>query len=139
MNLETKSESDCIFCKIIGGEVPCYKIWENEKFFLFLDRMPINPCHMLLIPKKHEVEVFDLDDELYSEIFSLVKKISKPLKEVTKAKRIGLAVEGLGIFHSHVHIVPIYNSNELNPERAKMASEEELEKSHKMLAEKIMI
>lgn len=125
---------DCIFCKIINNEIDYFKVWENKKFLAFLDRMPINPGHILLIPKKHQEEIFDLEDNSYIEIFKIAKKISKPLKLVTKAKRIGIAVEGLGASHAHIHLVPIYNGNELNPERAKKATEDELKQMQKNLS-----
>lgn len=125
---------DCIFCKIINNKIDHFKVWENKKFLAFLDRMPINPGHILLIPKKHQEEIFDLENNLYIEIFKIVKKISKPLKLVTKAKRVGIAVEGLGVPHAHIHLVPIYNGNELNPERAKKATEDELKQMQKNLS-----
>lgn len=125
---------DCIFCKIINNDIDYFKVWENKKFLAFLDRMPINPGHILLIPKKHQEEIFDLEDNLYIEIFKIAKKISKPLKLVTKAKRIGIAVEGLGVPHAHIHLVPIYNGNELNPERAKKATEDELKQMQRNLS-----
>jgi histidine triad (HIT) family protein len=125
---------DCIFCKIIKNEIDYFKVWENKKFLAFLDRMPINPGHILLIPKKHQEEIFDLEDNLYIEMFKIAKKISKPLKLVTKAKRVGIAVEGLGVPHAHIHLVPIYNGNELNPERAKKATEDELKQMQKNLS-----
>jgi histidine triad (HIT) family protein len=125
---------DCIFCKIIRNEIDYFKVWENKKFLAFLDRMPINPGHILLIPKKHQEEIFDLEDSSYIDIFKIAKKISKPLKLVTKAKRIGIAIEGLGVPHAHIHLVPIYNGNELNPERAKRVTEDELKQMQKNLS-----
>jgi len=71
---------DCLFCKIIKGEIPSYKIWEDENFFAFLDINPINPGHTILVPRKHLDYIFDLEEPLYSEIFRTVKKLSKPLK-----------------------------------------------------------
>jgi len=125
---------DCIFCKIIKNEIPSYKVWENNNFLAFLDLNPINSGHILLIPKKHFNEVFDLYDDLYNEAFQIVKKISKPLRDITKAKKIGIAIEGLGVSHAHIHIVPIYNINELNPERAKKATEKELKEMQNKLS-----
>ncbi len=125
----------CIFCKIIKNEIPAYKVWENNNFLVFLDVNPINPGHILLIPKKHFEEVFDLDDDLYDEVFQIIKKISKPLRNITNAKKVGVAIEGLGVSHCHIHIVPIHNGNELNPERAKKATEEELKEMQTKLVE----
>jgi histidine triad (HIT) family protein len=119
---------DCIFCRIIKNEIAAYKAWENDNFLAFLDLNPINPGHILLIPKKHFEEIFDLDEVLYNEAFSVVKKIAKSLRNILKSKKIGIAVEGLGVPHAHIHIVPIYNGNELNPERAMAATKEDLSK-----------
>ncbi len=126
---------NCIFCKIIKDEIPAYKVWENDNFLAFLDINPINPGHILLIPKKHFEEIFDLDNDLYNEVFQIIKKISKLLKNIMNAKKIGVIIEGFGVSHAHIHLVPIYNGNELNPERAKKATEEELKEMQNKLVE----
>ncbi len=125
----------CIFCDITDNKKSAFKVWENNDFLAFLDVKPINPGHILLIPKNHQEEIFDLEDNLYNEIFKIIKKLSKPLKKITKAKRIGIAIEGLGVPHAHIHLVPIYHGNELNPERAKRVSENELKQMQKILIE----
>jgi len=125
---------DCIFCKIVNGEIPAVKIWEDEKYLAFLDMSPINPGHTLLIPKKHSDYLFDLTDKEYSELMLKAKKIAKMLKEKLNPKRIGMAVEGFFIPHVHIHLVPLNKGNELNPERAKPMKILELNK----IAEKIM-
>ena len=125
----------CIFCNIISGKSQAYKVWENENFLAFLDIKPINPGHILLIPKTHTEEIFDLPDNIFNEIFQITKKLSTPLKLAISAKRVGIAVEGLGVPHTHMHIVPIHNGNDLNPERAKAASETELIEIQKLLIE----
>lgn len=130
---EKNTEEKCIFCEIVNNKIPAYKVWENDNFLIFLDLSPINKGHILLMPKKHFIEIFDLDDDLYHEAFQIIKKLSKPLKELMKAKRIGIAIEGLGVAHGHIHIVPIYKGNELNPERAKKATEDELKEMQKKL------
>jgi histidine triad (HIT) family protein len=126
---------DCIFCKIIKNEIPCSKVWENENFLVFLDIMPINPGHILIVPKNHNEDIFKLENDLYNEIFQTAKKLSEPLKKVTLAKRIGMVIEGFGVDHSHLHLVPLYKGHELNPERAKKASEEELKQMQLKLLE----
>jgi len=122
----------CIFCDIIDNKKPAFKVWENNDFLAFLDVKPINLGHILLIPKNHQEEIFNLEDNLYNKLFETIKKLSKPLKKITKAKRIGIAIEGLGVPHAHIHLVPIYHGNELNPERAKKVSENELEQMQKI-------
>lgn len=117
---------DCLFCKIIKGKIPSYKIWEDENFFAFLNINPINPGHTILVPKKHLDYIFDLEEPLYSEIFKTAKKLSRPLKKATGAEKIGLAIEGLAIRHIHIHLVPVNKVNDLDPNKAKKASPEEL-------------
>ncbi len=117
---------DCLFCKIIKGEIPSYKIWEDENFFAFLDINPINPGHTILVPKKHLDYIFYLEEPLYSEIFRTAKKLSESLKKATGAKRVALAIEGFVIPHIHIHLVPVNKVNDLDPNRAKKASPEEL-------------
>ncbi len=117
---------ECIFCDIFAGEAPSFKVWENEDFLVFLDIVPINPGHLLLIPKKHVEDIFALPDRLFDEAFRTAKKLAGPLKRATSAKRIGMAIEGLGVPHAHIHLVPINKGNDLNPDRAKAASQKEL-------------
>ena len=117
---------DCIFCKIIEESIPSNKIWENENFFAFLDIKPLQKGHILLVPKKHVEEVFDLPHDLYIELFATAKKISMPLRQVMQSKKVGLVVEGFGVAHAHLHLIPINNPHELNLEKAYSASKEEL-------------
>lgn len=125
---------DCIFCKIVRGEIPCVKIWEDEKYLAFLDQGQINPGHTLLIPKKHTDYLFDLQDNEYCELISKAKEIAKLLKLKLTPKRIGMVVEGFGVAHVHIHLIPINNVNELNQERATYPGIEALKK----IAEKIL-
>ena len=118
----------CIFCEIRDGESSAFIVWEDEKFLAFLDIYPINPGHIDIIPKEHVDYLFDLDEELYSQIFVLARQLAAPLKKATGAKRIGVAVEGFGVPHAHVHLVPLHKGMELDPNRAKKVTEEELGK-----------
>ena len=127
-------KTNCIFCKIVKGEIPAVKIFEDEKHFAFLDMNPINSGHTLLIPKKHIEYLFDLSDDEYSELMLKAKHLAKLLKNKLESKRIGIAVEGFFIPHAHIHIVPLNKGNELNPERAKSMNKDELNK----LAKKIL-
>jgi histidine triad (HIT) family protein len=111
--------SECIFCDIIEGKSPSHKIWENDDFFAFLTIRPVNEGHTLLIPKKHVDYVFDMEETLYAKIFKAAKELSKPLKEAFAAPRIGLVIEGFYIPHVHLHLVPVYNMAELDPNRGK--------------------
>lgn len=125
-------ENNCVFCKIVKGEIPAVKIWEDKNHIALLDVNPINPGHVLLIPRNHEDYIFDLNDKDYNELMLKAKHVSKSMKERLNPKRIGMVVEGFGVPHVHVHLVPVNKGNELNPERAKPSSNEELEKIAKL-------
>ena len=119
---------DCVFCKIAKGEIPSIKIWENEKYLAFLDVNPVKPGHTLLIPKKHDAYIFDLNDSEYLEIMSVAKIIAKKLKDSLNPPKVGMVIEGFGVEHIHIHLVPIDKSAELDPNKAKPATKEELQK-----------
>lgn len=127
------TNENCVFCKIIKGEVTAVKIWEDKRYLAILDMNSINPGHTLVIPKKHDDYLFDLNDKEYSELMLKAKELSKILKKKLNPVRIGMAVEGFGVPHVHIHLVPVNKGNELNPERARFYSEDELKK----IAEKI--
>ena len=127
------TNENCIFCKIIEGKIPAVKVWEDEKYLTMLDINPMNPGHVLIIPKEHEDYIFDLSDSKYKELMLKAKNVAIILKERLKPKRVALAVEGLGIPHVHVHLVPINKGNELNPERAKPMNSEELNRIAKKI------
>jgi len=124
---------DCIFCKIVAGEIPSVKIFEDDNFLSFLDVKPLNPGHTLLIPKKHTEYIFDLGDKEFSELLLKGKEISIILKNKLNSKKIGLVVEGFSVPHIHVHLIPLDREGQLDPKRAISTSGEELQK----IAEKI--
>ncbi len=96
-----------IFTRIINGEIPCYKVAENDRFIAFLDVNPVTPGHVLVVPK-HEVSyIFDLDDEEYSQLLLFAKKVAAGLKKAMPCKRIGVTVIGLEVPHAHIHLLPI--------------------------------
>lgn len=119
-------EKPCVFCKILRKEIPSNKIWENERFYAFLDINPVNPGHFMIIPKKHVDYFFDLHEGEYREIFEIAKKLQKPLLKATGAKRVGLVVEGFAVPHAHLHLVPLHGGNEIDPCRAKKGVPEEM-------------
>ncbi|HDZ54523.1 MAG TPA: HIT family protein [Candidatus Nealsonbacteria bacterium] len=116
----------CLFCNIIKGQKEAFKVWENRDFILFLDVKPINPGHVILITKKYIRDVFSVPEPLYGRMFQTVKRIARVLKKLTSAKRIGLAIEGFGAPHVHIHLVPVNKGNELNPLRARKVAEKKL-------------
>jgi len=119
---------NCIFCKIVKGEIQSIKIWEDKDYLAFLDANPINPGHILLIPKKHTEYLFDLNNNEYSELMLKVKYLARLLKNKLNPRRVGIIIEGFGVLHVHIHLVPLNKGNELNPERAKPSSKENLER-----------
>jgi histidine triad (HIT) family protein len=118
-----------IFSKIIAGEIPSYKIAENEKFFAFLDIFPLKEGHVLVIPKTETDKFFDLNDDYLSEILLFSKPIAKAIEKAFDCNRCGISVVGLEVPHAHVHLVPINDSDDLNFTRPKLKlSSEELKK-----------
>jgi histidine triad (HIT) family protein len=103
-----------IFSKIINGEIPSYKIAENDKFFAFLDVFPLVHGHLLVVPKKETDYIFDINDSDLSEMIVFAKKIAIALKLVVPCKRIGMSVIGLEVPHAHIHLVPMNTANDLN-------------------------
>lgn len=122
----TMVHMNCVFCDFATGEKECFKVWENEDFMAFLDINPVNPGHTLLIPKIHVSDVLGMEAGAYQQLFVAAKELASKMKAALGAPRAGLAVEGFGVDHVHVHLVPVYAGNELNPERAKSATQEEL-------------
>lgn len=103
-----------IFSRIVAGEIPCYKVAEDEKYFAFLDISPVAKGHTLVIPK-HEVDyIFDLDDEEYAGLTAFAKEVAAAMKKVMPCKRIGVAVLGLEVPHTHIHLVPINKESDMN-------------------------
>lgn len=120
---------DCIFCKIIKGAIPSYKIHENDKFYSFLSIGPHHEGHTLVIPKTHTDDFFDMDNPLLSDILTYSKPLAEALDRAFKPKtgRIGLVVAGLEIPHAHLHLIPMDLVSDLYFSSAKEASKEELQ------------
>lgn len=102
-----------IFTKIINGEIPCYKIAEDDDFIAFLDINPNTKGHTLCVPKKEVDKIFDLEDELYLKLMIFSKKIAKALEKAVSCNRVGVAVVGLEVPHVHVHLIPINRMEEM--------------------------
>ena len=109
-----------IFSKIIAGEIPCYKIAENEHFFAFLDIFPLKEGHVLVVPKKEVDKIFDADDQLLGEWLLFARPIAKAIEKSFACDRCGISVIGIEVPHAHMHLVPINSSNDLNFTRPKM-------------------
>jgi histidine triad (HIT) family protein len=115
-----------IFTKIVNGEIPCYKIDENENFLAFLDINPLAKGHTLVIPKKEIDYIFDLDDKLFSEMNLFAKRIAHAIDKSVDCKRVGIAVVGLEVPHAHIHLIPLNDIGDLNfaNPKLKLTSEE---------------
>lgn len=115
-----------IFSKIVNGEIPAYKIAEDENFLAFLDVMPLVKGHVLVIPKKEVDLIFDLESEAYKNLWSFAQKVAKKLKKAVPCVRVGVAVVGLEVPHAHIHLVPLNSVADLNfsNERLKLSPEE---------------
>lgn len=117
-----------IFSKIIRGEIPCYKIAENEEFFAFLDISPLAKGHVLIVPKREVDKYFDLNsDEIYG-INLFAKGIALAIENAIPCKRVGVAIVGLEVPHAHIHLIPLNSVEDINFERQKLKlSQEEFE------------
>ena len=109
-----------IFTKIINEEIPCYKIAETEKFIAFLDINPLVKGHTLVVPKVEVDYIFDLENQLLSELFLFSKSVAKKIKKAIPCDRIGISVVGLEVPHAHVHLIPINQINDMNFSRPKL-------------------
>jgi histidine triad (HIT) family protein len=109
-----------IFTKIIKGEIPCYKIAEDEKYFAFLDINPLRAGHTLVVPKKETDYIFDLDEDQLSGIILFSKKVAAAIKSVIPCNRIGVAILGLDVPHAHIHLVPMDTMEDINFKKPKL-------------------
>lgn len=116
-----------IFTKIINGDIPCYKIAEDENFFAFLDVNPNAKGHTLCIPKQEINKIFDIEDDLYLGLMKFSKKIAIALEKTVPCKRIGMAVIGLEVPHAHVHLIPLNEMDEIRFQNKVSMTKEEFE------------
>lgn len=123
-----------IFSKIINGEIPCYKVAENESCFAFLDISPLAKGHVLVVPKQEVDNIFDLEPSLYSELFSFAQQVAKAIEKTIPCKKVGITVIGLEVPHAHIHLIPINEVSDINFSRPKSSFPADEMKS---IAEKI--
>ena len=125
-----------IFTKIINGEIPCYKIAEDEHHLAFLDIMPIAKGHTLVIPKKEVDFIFDMEAEEHKRLWALAQEVAKKVKAETPCVKVGVAVVGLEVPHTHIHLVPINEIKDLNFTNEKLKfTEEEFREIQKAITE----
>lgn len=140
MNKEISEKENCIFCKIINGEIPSHKVYEDEDTFAFLDINPVNTGHTLLVPKKHSQNIFDIETETLQKITPILKKLSLSIKEAVGADGINIISNNGGaagqlVFHLHLHIIPRFSDDGLKHWHGKNYSKEEMSET----AEKIKL
>ena len=123
-----------LFSKIIAGEIPSYKIAENENFFAFLDIFPLREGHTLVIPKIEVDKFFDLDEKYLSQMLVFAQPIAKAIEKAFRCNRCGLSVVGIEVPHAHMHLIPINSANDLNFTQSKSkASDEDLKKAQQKI------
>ena len=117
-----------IFSKIIAGEIPSYKVAENEQFYAFLDINPVNWGHTLVVPKREEDYIFDLSDEELAAMAVFAKRVAKAIKKALPCRKVGVTVLGLEVPHAHIHLVPLQSEGDMDfhhkisdPDPARMA------------------
>jgi len=126
-----------IFSRIIAGEIPCYKIAENPDFLAFLDINPLVKGHVLVVPKKEEDYIFDLDDKTLGDMMIFAKRVAKAIEKAILCKRIGVAVIGLEVPHAHIHLIPIAKEQDIHFSNPKLKpAPEELKEIAAAIAEK---
>jgi histidine triad (HIT) family protein len=102
-----------VFTRIINGEIPCYKVAEDDRFIAFLDVRPLKPGHTLVVPKKEVDYIFDLDEKTLADMMVFARRVALAMKEVIDCRRIGVAVLGLEVPHAHMHLVPLTRETDL--------------------------
>lgn len=103
-----------LFSKIIAGEIPSYKVAEDDRYYAFLDINPVQPGHTLVIPKREEDYLFDLTDEELGGLMAFAKKVARGIKQATNCRKVGVAVLGLEVNHAHVHLIPITTEGDMD-------------------------
>ncbi len=110
-----------IFTRIVNGEIPSYKVAEDNRFYAFLDINPLSEGHTLVIPKVEVDYIFDLDEETYQGLFAFARKVALAQKSVIPCKRIGMAVLGMEVPHTHIHLVPLHSEGDLDFRKEKLS------------------
>lgn len=122
-----------IFTKIVNGEIPCYKIAEDENYLAFLDVNPNTTGHTLCIPKQEINKIFDMEEDLYLGLMKFSRKVANALEKTVECKRIGVAVVGLEVPHVHVHLIPLHDMDDMRFQRKVSLTNEEFEELTKAI------
>ena len=124
---------DCIFCKIIAGKIPAMKVYENDKIFAFLDIMPVNPGHTLVVPREHHADLLETPDDVLSDMITRTKKIAAAIMKAVNADGFNVGINtkpvaGQAVFHTHLHIMPRFKDDGLRHWPHKKLSDEEMKR-----------
>lgn len=111
----------CIFCRIVAGQTPCHRVFEDDGVLAFMDHRPLNPGHVLVIPKRHEPDVHRLDEPTYLAVMKTVKRLAEGLAALFEPPKVGLFVIGFHVPHVHVHVVPLYSIDDFSADAIKLA------------------
>lgn len=126
-----------IFTKIINGEIPSYKIAEDDKFYAFLDIAPLAKGHTLVVPKQEIDYIFDIEDELLAQMHIFSKKVAKAIQSAIPCEKVGMAVIGLDVRHAHIHLVPLQEVGNLNFAKEKLQlSSDEMKQTAELISSK---
>lgn len=136
------STDECIFCKIINGEIPSAKIYEDDDIIAFLDIQPVNPGHTLVVPKRHSADLMEMEDDVVSKVFTTAKKVSKAIIEAMDAKGINIGMNnrkaaGQLVLHSHVHLIPRFEDDGLELWQGGKYDEGQLDKTKDKIRSKM--
>jgi histidine triad (HIT) family protein len=126
-----------IFTKIVNGEIPCYKVAEDENYLAFLDVNPNAKGHTLCVPKQEIDKIFDMEEEQYIDLMRFSRKVAKAVEKSVPCKRIGVAVIGLEVPHTHVHLIPLHDMEDMLFQRKERLSKEEFEELAKKIRENL--
>ena len=127
-----------IFTRIINGEIPCYKVAEDEKNFAFLHINPMAKGHVLVVPKTEDDYIFNLSEEDYVSLQLFARKVAKALEQAVACKRVGVAVLGMEVPHTHIHLIPLQSENDMDFRKPKLQFEaEEMQQIANSIAEKL--
>ncbi len=126
-----------IFTKIVQGKIPCYKVAESDRYFAFLDINPMTKGHTLVIPKVENNYIFDLDDDTYSGLMMFAKQVAQAIEKAIPCQRIGVAIMGMEVPHTHVHLIPINKESDMVISNPKLQLEaDEMQKIAEEIAAK---
>lgn len=129
-----------IFTRIVNGEIPSYKVAENDRFYAFLDINPLVPGHTLVIPKQETDYLFDIEDQEYQDLMLFAKRVAEGVKKAIPCKRVGVAVLGMEVPHAHIHLVPLQQEGDMDFRKEKaQLTKEEFERIAKEIADAIQL